>query len=58
MCCEINYVADEVHIQGYVGWFNGNKTIPLSAVATYVTNSSGRSSTKIMLLGHCMCQYR
>jgi hypothetical protein len=39
--CEVNGVHNRVTLEAYVAWFDGNTTVPLSDVATYVTNKSG-----------------
>lgn len=38
--CEVNGVHNRVTLEAYVAWFDGNTTVPLSDVATYVTNKS------------------
>ncbi|CAB4034343.1 Ephrin type-B receptor 1, partial [Paramuricea clavata] len=38
--CEANGVHNRVTLEAYVAWFDGNTTVPLSDVATYVTNQS------------------
>jgi hypothetical protein len=43
VCCELNRIHNKVRMQSYVSWFDGNSSVQLSDVATYVTNSSGMS---------------
>ena len=40
VCCEVRPVQSGIKMQGYVGWFDGEKSVPLSDIATYVTDNS------------------
>ena len=43
VCCEVDPVQSRVKMQGYVGWFDGKKSVPLSDIATYVTDDLSMS---------------
>ena len=43
VCCEVSGVQNNIKIKGYVAWFDGKTSIPLSKTATYVTNWLGMS---------------